>query len=60
MGNEEEGGRQGEGQELMGWQTSKEGYTYIAESKGGTDIHKMDHLACFVGGERRRISRLPP
>jgi mannosyl-oligosaccharide alpha-1,2-mannosidase len=23
---------------------------YVAEYKGGSPIHKMDHLACFVGG----------
>eukprot|EP00930_Biecheleria_cincta_P027934 TRINITY_DN19516_c0_g2_i1.p1 TRINITY_DN19516_c0_g2~~TRINITY_DN19516_c0_g2_i1.p1 ORF type:complete len:700 (+),score=129.99 TRINITY_DN19516_c0_g2_i1:24-2102(+) len=26
------------------------GLTYIAEEKGGNPDHKMDHLACFVGG----------
>ncbi len=28
----------------------KEGFTYIAEMKGNKLMHKMDHLACFVGG----------
>eukprot|EP00927_Polykrikos_kofoidii_P067373 TRINITY_DN62869_c0_g1_i1.p1 TRINITY_DN62869_c0_g1~~TRINITY_DN62869_c0_g1_i1.p1 ORF type:complete len:709 (-),score=118.70 TRINITY_DN62869_c0_g1_i1:75-2123(-) len=26
------------------------GLTYVAEEKGGRIDHKMDHLACFVGG----------
>ena len=26
------------------------GLTYIAEEKNGRVDHKMDHLACFVGG----------
>jgi len=30
--------------------TNKEGLMYVAEVKGGQTIHKMDHLACFVGG----------
>ena len=29
---------------------SKQGLTYVAEMKGNRLIHKMDHLACFVGG----------
>ncbi|CAJ1355207.1 unnamed protein product, partial [Effrenium voratum] len=30
--------------------TTKGGLTYIAEEKNGRADHKMDHLACFVGG----------
>jgi len=30
--------------------TSSAGHVYVAELKGGHPIHKMDHLACFVGG----------
>jgi len=30
--------------------TTKGGLTYIAEEKNGRVDHKMDHLACFVGG----------
>lgn len=30
--------------------TSKGGLTYIAEEKNSRTDHKMDHLACFVGG----------
>jgi len=30
--------------------TTKGGLTYIAEEKNGRTDHKMDHLACFVGG----------
>ena len=30
--------------------SSKQGLTYVAEYKSGQAIHKMDHLACFVGG----------
>jgi mannosyl-oligosaccharide alpha-1,2-mannosidase len=29
---------------------SKSGWTYVAESKNGSPMHKMGHLACFVGG----------
>jgi len=30
--------------------TTSGGLTYIAEEKNGVADHKMDHLACFVGG----------
>ena len=31
--------------------TSRAGHVYVAESRGGSSLtHKMDHLACFVGG----------
>lgn len=31
-------------------QTSSAGHVFVAESKGGSLVFKMDHLACFVGG----------
>ena len=30
--------------------SSPSGLTYISEWKNGSPLHKMDHLACFVGG----------
>ena len=31
-------------------QTSVKGHKYFAESRSGRLLHKMDHLACFIGG----------
>mmetsp|Transcript_58448 Transcript_58448/g.139047 ORF Transcript_58448/g.139047 Transcript_58448/m.139047 type:complete len:588 (-) Transcript_58448:75-1838(-) len=31
-------------------QTSSAGHVYVAESRGSSLSHKMDHLACFTGG----------
>jgi len=31
-------------------QNSSQGYTYLADCRGGRLEHKMDHLACFAGG----------
>ena len=34
------------------FQSSPSGLTYVAEMNGGSPVHKMDHLACFVPGVR--------
>ena len=32
--------------------SGQSGLTYLAEMHGQSAMHKMDHLACFIGGAR--------
>merc|ERR1719436_1207158 len=36
------------------------GLLYVAEENAGKPVHKMDHLACFVGGMLMHASRVLP
>mmetsp|Transcript_97161 Transcript_97161/g.275245 ORF Transcript_97161/g.275245 Transcript_97161/m.275245 type:complete len:643 (-) Transcript_97161:68-1996(-) len=40
--------------------TTKGGLLYLAEENNGKPVHKMDHLACFVGGMLKYAARVLP